>query len=172
MSDDRHRLGFVGPAFRPGGRPGLALLVPGLLVGEYPTPADVAWLRKRHRVTAVLSLQDDADLMDKGLRLRELEAAYGAEAVAFHRIPVADGDTAAMAAALGPCLALLGDLLARGGCAYVHCNAGFNRAPTVAIAYLHAHHGLGLDEARDLVKSRRACVPYMRVLEAHFRRVR
>jgi protein-tyrosine phosphatase len=41
-----------------------------------------------------------------------------------------------------------------------------NRAPTVTIAYLHTHHGLSLVEARDFVKQRRHCVPYMLDLEA------
>ena len=52
---------------------------------------------------------------------------------------------------------------------YLHCNAGMNRAPTVAIAYLHVHHAMSLGAARDSVKQRRHCVPYMRVLEARYR---
>ena len=51
---------------------------------------------------------------------------------------------------------------------YLHCNAGMNRAPTIAIAYLHVHHAMPLLEARDFVKTRRACLPYMTVLEARF----
>jgi protein-tyrosine phosphatase len=51
---------------------------------------------------------------------------------------------------------------------YLHCNAGLNRAPTVAIAYLRAHGGMSLNEAMAYVKKRRACGPFMTVLEAHF----
>jgi protein-tyrosine phosphatase len=51
---------------------------------------------------------------------------------------------------------------------YLHCNAGMNRAPTIAIAYLHVHRQLPLHEARDFVKARRHCVPYMTVLEARY----
>jgi hypothetical protein len=40
----------------------------------------------------------------------------------------------------------------------------------VAVAYLHVHHGYTLEAARDLVRSRRPCVPYMRVLQAHYAR--
>ena len=43
-----------------------------------------------------------------------------------------------------------------------------NRAPTIAIAYLHVHRGLGLHAARDFLKQRRHCVPYMTVLEARY----
>ena len=65
-------IGLMGPPPRPGGRPGVSAIRPGLLVGEYPLPEDAAWLRAEHGITAVLSLQDDADLASKGLRLRAL----------------------------------------------------------------------------------------------------
>jgi protein-tyrosine phosphatase len=59
----------------------------------------------------------------------------------------------------------------RGGARlYLHCNAGMNRAPTVAIAYLHRHQGFAIGVARDYVKRRRPCVPYMTLLEAHYAR--
>src|SRR4051812_40727044 len=89
--DDRW-YGPLGPPPRPGGRPGLSVVRADLLVGEYPTPGDAAWLRDAHGVTAVVCLQDDADLASKGVVLRQLEAAYAAHGVAFHRIPVPDGD--------------------------------------------------------------------------------
>jgi protein-tyrosine phosphatase len=168
--DDPFRAGFVGPAPRAGGRPGTTLVVPGLLVGEYPTPEDAAWLRDAHGVTAVVSLQDEGDLGAKRLRLPDLERAYAAAGLAFHHVPVADGDVGAMAAALDGLVALLAGLVEGGGCVYLHCNAGLNRAPTAAIAYLHVHRGFSLEAARDHVKARRACVPYMRVLEARFSR--
>jgi protein-tyrosine phosphatase len=160
--------GLVGPAMRPGGRPGGTLIVPGLVVGEYPTPEDAAWLVETWGTTAVVSLQDDADLATKRLRLADLERAYQGRGLAFHRRPVTDGDPGSLAARLDALLALLARLIGGGGCVYLHCNAGINRAPTVAIAYLHVHADLSLAAARDLVKARRPCVPYMRMLEAHF----
>ncbi len=51
---------------------------------------------------------------------------------------------------------------------YLHCNAGLNRAPTLAIAYLRAHRRMSLDEALAHVKKRRACGPFMTVLEDYF----
>jgi Dual specificity phosphatase, catalytic domain len=166
MRDPRH--GLVGPAMRPGGRPGGTLIVPGLVVGEYPTPEDAAWLVETWGTTAVVCLQDDADLAGKRLRLGDLERAYGRRGLAFHRRPVTDGDPASLEARLDALLALLARLIGGGGSVYLHCNAGINRAPTVAIGYLHVHGGLSLVAARDLVKARRPCVPYMRMLEAHF----
>ncbi len=157
-----------GPPPRPGGRPDLSVILPNLLVGEYPTPDDAGWLRGVHAVTSVVSLQDDADLASKGLQLADLERAYRAHALGFHRIPVPDCDNHVLAAKIESVVSLLSDLLARDERVYLHCNAGMNRAPTVAIAYLHAQRGLSLAEARDFVKRRRSCVPYMLVLEAHY----
>ena len=167
---DRQPFGLVGPPPRPGARPGLSLIRSGLLIGEYPTPEDAAWLRDEHGVTAVVSLQDDADLASKGLRLAALERAYRAHGLAFHRVPVPDGDDRNLAARLGEIVVLLRGLVDAGGRVYVHCNAGLNRAPTVAIAYLHVCEGLALEDARTEVKRLRHCVPYMRALEACYGR--
>ena len=153
------------PAVRPE-RPSVGVIRPNLLVGEYPNPEDVAWLRDAHGVTTVLSLQDDADLASKNLQLRDLELAYRREGLAFHRVPVPDGATEVLADRLPVIVTLLAELVARGERVYLHCNAGMNRAPTVAIAYLHTHEGLPLAVACEDVKAKRHCVPYMRVLQA------
>jgi len=156
-------------AFRPG-RPGHTEIIPNLLVGEYPTLDDAEWLRTAHRVTAILSLQDDSDLASKCLSLRELEHTYQRHNLQFHRVPVPDSDPDAFATQLDAIVELLGKLLRQGERVYLHCNAGINRAPTVAIAYLHAQGGLSLQEARDFVKERRPCVPYMQLLQARYAR--
>ena len=149
-------------------RPDLTLILPQLLIGAYPRPRDAAWLRTAHHVTAVLSLQDDSDLVSKGLRLHELERAYARQALAFQRVPVPDGDTHTFAARLDEIVAHLTRFVRHDHRVYVHCNAGMNRAPTVAIAYLHAAHGWTLPVARDFVKERRHCVPYMQLLQARY----
>lgn len=154
---------------RPAGRPGLSYVLDDqLLVGEYPTPDDAAWLRDEHGVGTVLSLQDDADLASKNLVLVDLARAYAAAGVAFHHIPVADGDSEHLAARLAEILAVLDASLASGSRVYVHCNGGFNRAPTVAIAFLRARRGLSHDAAWAYVKQRRACAPYRRALALFF----
>jgi protein-tyrosine phosphatase len=155
-------------AVRAGAQPSLAAVTEALLVGEYLIPSDVPWLVATHRITAVVSLQDDADLASKNLRLADLERAYRDHGLHFDRVPVPDGDTEILAARLDQLVTLLAARLDAGGRVYLHCNAGYNRAPTVAIAYLHVRGGLPLLAARDLVKSRRQCVPYMRALEARF----
>ena len=165
-TDDRW-LGILGGA-RVGVRPGFTVIRPALLVGEYPTPADAGWLRAEHGVTAVLCLQDDADLASKGVSLARLKAAYRTHAIQFHRIPVPDGRDLDLRTRLTEIVTLLGRLVGMGERVYLPCTAGFNRAPTAAIAYLHACEGLSLTEARDLMKACRPCVPYMRALETHF----
>ncbi|HUI27271.1 MAG TPA: dual specificity protein phosphatase family protein [Candidatus Kryptonia bacterium] len=159
---------FTSPSGRYNRRPDVSLIVPGLLVGEYPTPDDAEWLRRTHGVTAVVSLQDDADIASKGLRVEQLANAYQQHGLRFHRLPVTDCDIEMLALRLDAIVALLDELLTEGGCVYLHCNAGMNRAPTAAIAYLHRHHDLSLAAARDFVKQRRHCVPYMSVLEARY----
>jgi protein-tyrosine phosphatase len=156
------------PAVRPAGHPEFAEILPNLLVGEYPTPDDAAWLRSAQQVTAVFSLQDDADLASKGLVLSEIERAYDAHRLRFHRMPVPDCDNDFLQARLDAIVAQLRALHDASERVYLHCNAGMNRAPTVAIAYLHVHHAMTLAVARDFVKERRHCVPYMRVLEARY----
>jgi protein-tyrosine phosphatase len=162
-------LQLAGPAARPAGHPDATRIVSGLYVGEYPTPDDCEWLRGLG-VAAVLCLQDDADLGRKGLDLGELKRAYEKAKLRFHRVPVADGDATMLVAHLDATVTWLAQRIEAGEEVYLHCNAGLNRAPTVAVAYLHVCHGMGLFEARDLVKSRRPCVPYMRALEEYYGR--
>lgn len=157
-----------GPPQRPGNRPNLSVILPQLLVGEYPTPRDAEWLRQEQGVTVVVNLQDDPDLAGKGLRLQDLECAYGEQGVALHRLPIADGDNEALLARLDGAVDLVHASVGAGHRVYVHCNAGMNRAPTIAIAYLHVHRGMALADARDFLKARRHCVPYMSVLEKRY----
>src|SRR5438034_1055496 len=80
-------IGLMGAPPRPGGRPGVSVIRPVLLVGEYPLPEDAAWLRDQHGITAVLSLQDDADLASKGIELHAAERARGLAGTAGERHP-------------------------------------------------------------------------------------
>jgi hypothetical protein len=74
--------GIGGGAVRPS-RPRLDHILPALVVGEYPNIDDVPWLRDAHAITAVVCLQDEADLASKRLRLRALHAAYAEARIAF-----------------------------------------------------------------------------------------
>lgn len=139
-----------------------------LLIGEYPSEADIAWLRETYGVTAVHNLQDDDDLRVNGLDDRGLIAEYSAHGINYVRTPIQDGSADAMAERLEAALNDLHELVAPGSRVYLHCNAGMNRAPTLAIAFLRAYRQMSLQEAMVLVKKQRACGPFMTVLEEYF----
>jgi protein-tyrosine phosphatase len=150
--------------------PSVTELLPELLIGEYPRPQDAAWLRQTHGVTAVLSLQDDDDLKIKGLDLPSLAASYEHAGIAMVRIPVPDASADHLARALESVLAQVYAMTEAGGRVYLHCNAGINRAPTAAIAFIHVHRTMALKDAVNHVRKRRVCAPYTVMLEEFFAR--
>jgi protein-tyrosine phosphatase len=150
-------------------RPDVSEISPELLIGEFPHHEDIPWLKETYRITAVHNLQDAEDLQLHGIDLRGLGEAYRAHGIKFVHTPIPDGSADAMAERLGAALHDLGELMRGGGeRVYLHCNAGMNRAPTLAIAFLRAYRQMSLDEAMRYVKRRRPCGPFMTVLEDYF----
>jgi protein-tyrosine phosphatase len=150
------------------GRPSVTEISPTLLIGEYLRPEDIAWLKAKFAVSAIQNLQDDEDLALNGLRERDLAEAARESGIKIVRTPIQDGSADAMAERLGDALTVLHKLIGAGERVYLHCNAGLNRAPTLAIAYLRAYGAMSLDEACAHVKARRACGPFMTILEDYF----
>ena len=149
-------------------RPTVSQITDYLLVGEYPRVHDIEWLGTEHGVTAIHNLQDDEDLRINALDIavvREISARHGIKHV---RTPIQDGSADDMADRLRAALNDLAVLVGANERVYLHCNAGLNRAPTLAIAYLRAHGGMSLDEALAHVKRRRSCGPFMTILEDYF----
>jgi protein-tyrosine phosphatase len=149
-------------------RPHVSEISPELLIGEYPAREDIGWLKDIHNIAAVHNLQDDEDLRHHGLDLAALAAEYDAQGIRFRRTPIQDGSADAMADRLAVAIRDLRELVDSHGRVYLHCNGGINRAPTLAIAFLRAHRQMSLEEALALVKARRACGPFMTVLEDYF----
>lgn len=149
-------------------RPSVSEICPELLVGEYPREQDIEWLKQSFGISAVHSLQDDEDLDHHGLDLASLKQSCRRHAIRLVRTPIPDGSADHVAVHLERALEDLSALIDAGERVYLHCNAGLNRAPTVAIAFLRARRQMSLDEALAHVKSRRACGPFMTVLEDHF----
>jgi protein-tyrosine phosphatase len=150
--------------------PSVTEILPELLIGEYPRPEDVAWLSRFHRVTVVLSLQDDDDLKIKGLDLPTLTASYAQTGITMVRMPVPDGSADHLTGVLESAVAQVHGLTEAGERVYLHCNAGINRAPTVAIAFMHMHRAMALEQAIDWVRKRRICAPYTVMLKEFFAR--
>lgn len=143
-------------------------IVPELLIGEYPMDHEIGWLKDNFRITAVHNLQDHEDLRIHGLSLDRLRREYDAHGIKLVHTPIQDGSADAMRERLEAALEDLHALIADDRRVYLHCNAGLNRAPTLAIAYLRAHRNMSLDEALAHVKKRRNCGPFMTVLEDYF----
>lgn len=153
---------------RGSGRPKVTELCPQLLIGEYPRIDDAPWLKEHYRVTAVQSLQDPEDLRLNGLSISGLEETYRKSGIRFVRTPISDGSADAMSLHLKKALDQLKTLIDDRERVFLHCNAGLNRAPTLAIAFMRAFCRMSLDEALAHVKQRHPCGPYMTVLEDYF----
>jgi len=153
---------------RGGRRPSVSVISNELLVGEYPRHDDIGWLKETYNIAGVHNLQDDDDLRLNGLDSALLSVEYDAQGIDYVRTPIQDGSADAMAERLEAALHDLRGLVDSSGRVYVHCNAGMNRAPTLAIAFLRAYRQMSLDEAMRLVKKQRACGPFMTVLEEYF----
>jgi protein-tyrosine phosphatase len=133
---------------------------PWLLVGAFPESAhEVEMLQRHEGVTAVLNLQTDEDIEEVGFFAEPPESLYADSGVKLFRVPVRDFDESHLQQRLPECVAALRRLLDEGHTVYLHCTAGVNRSPTVAIAYLHWCVGWELDSAVKHVEKCRYCSP-------------
>jgi len=153
---------------RRAGRPRISEIGEYLLIGEYPREDDIVWLKNHHGITAILSLQDAEDLKLHGLSAAVIETACRENGLRYVRTPIPDSGADAMALHLQTALDALRNLIEARNRVFLHCNAGMNRAPTLAIAFLRAARGMSLDEALAHVKQRHICGPYMTILEDYF----
>lgn len=149
-------------------RPSVSEITDHLLVGEYPRLSDLEWLRNEYRVTAIHNLQDEVDLHIHGLDPAELRDECERLGLRFTHTPIHDGSAEDMATRLAPALHALEALMEKSERVFLHCNGGLNRAPTVAIAWLHKSELMSLNEAMVYFKERRPCGPFMTVLESRF----
>ncbi|MGA8184304.1 MAG: dual specificity protein phosphatase family protein [Terriglobia bacterium] len=133
---------------------------PRLLVGTFlESSHEVEMLRNREGVTAVINLQTDEDLRMDRFFAEPLEKLYDGSGVKLCRVPIRDFDESHLRERLPECVAALARLLEEGHTVYLHCTAGVNRSPTVAIAYLHWCIGWKLDSAVKHVEACRSCSP-------------
>ncbi|MBI3988290.1 MAG: dual specificity protein phosphatase family protein [candidate division NC10 bacterium] len=141
-------------------------ILPELYVGSFPeTSADIEALKIRCSITAVLNLQSDEDLRERGLAWPILAGYYRARGIEVRRFAMRDGDPEDQRLKLPDAVHTLATLLSSGHTVYLHCNAGLGRSPLVAMAYLHWYRGRPLAEAVEHVRERRpGCVPYVHLL--------
>jgi protein-tyrosine phosphatase len=132
-----------------------------LLIGSCPmTEGDIIQL-KAEGITAVLNLQTDVDIQQRDIDWPAMEDAYRRHGIVVRRFPIEDFSPSDMRRKLHPCVRILESLIRAGHVVYLHCNAGINRSPTVAVAFLHWVEKWDLSAARDHVLSCRPCDPYV-----------
>ena len=135
-------------------------ILPDLYVGTYPQGfEDIQELKKRLRVSAVLNLQTDHDIRERGMDWKMLETHYRELDIEIHRVPMRDFDYDDQEEKLPEAVSVLSKLLTSGHVVYLHCNAGTGRSPLVAMAYLHWCRKMTLEEAVSYVKERRPSFP-------------
>ena len=113
-------------------------------------------------ITAILSLQTEEDLGERGTAWEE-KAALAAN-VAFQNVPVKDFDIADLQRKLPKCVVILDRMLKAGHTVYLHCTGGVNRSPTVAVAYLHWCLAWSLERAVARVREARDCSPNLEAI--------
>ena len=140
-------------------------ILPNLLVGSCPTTAeDTDRLQRDFAVTAVLNLQTQDDFDFWGFDWEEMVARYQHLGIVVRRLPVRDFDPDDLRRNLPRCVTVLGELLNLGHTVFLHCNAGVNRSPTVAIAYLCWIEGRTLEAATEHVVASHPCEPYLEAI--------
>ena len=132
----------------------------GLFLGACPrSPEDVLHLANDLGVATVLNLQTDEDLRVLGIRWSALWTAYTRAGIEVIRVPIPDLDDRLLRAGLTEAVSGVLKGLNKDRPVYVHCTAGVNRSPTVAIAVLASHFDLGFHKALSWVQQRRSVVP-------------
>ena len=135
-------------------------ILPQLFVGSRPRVAeDIAELVREAGITAVLNLQTDEDMVWYDTDWGELEAHYKETGISVVRFPVRDFDSEDLRDKLPGSVRALEELLEAGHTVYLHCTAGVNRSPTVAVAHLHWCCGWDLEKAVAYIKEHRNCSP-------------
>lgn len=113
-----------------------ATITPELAVGSYPaTPEDILHLQSLG-YTAVLSVQSDADLDERAASWERFWRFYTSRGMTAVRVPIIDFDASDLAKNLAGAVDALDKLVKSGRRVYLHCTAGINRSPTVAIAWM------------------------------------
>jgi dienelactone hydrolase len=146
-------------------------VVPHLFIGPAPLDDHDFQQLKALNVTAILSLQTEDEGPDGAIE-RERNAAVEA-GISFTNLPVADFDRIELLWKLPKCVATVERILAAGDTLYLHCTAGVNRSPTVAVAYLHGRLHWPLEQALEHLRACRNCSPdadVIRRANVHFRR--
>lgn len=109
-----------------------------ILVGPCPqTNADVKKMVLEGKVTAVLSLQTEAEQEQRAINNRQLKTWYRDQGIkSFINFPVEDNNLEDYSEDNFQACKALDQLLQQNQRVYIHCTAGMSRAQTITITYL------------------------------------
>jgi protein-tyrosine phosphatase len=142
-----------------------------LWVGRYPSsPEFVHTLAGQVGINSIVSIQTDLDFRLLGVNWPAMEGYLKRQRIAVARVPISDFDERDLEKNMSEAVAAVHFFRATGHRVYLHCTAGLNRSPTVAVAYLVAHQRMDLDAAWSQVTTRRQCAPTRKVLERWVKR--
>lgn len=142
-------------------------ILPNLYVGTVPkTFDDVDRLIREARVSAVVNLQTDDDFEWYRVDWPKIEQYYLHCNIEAKRYPIRDFELEDLRDKLPESTAIVDEFARLGHIIYLHCTAGVNRSPTVAIGYLYRYLGYDLETAIRTVKTSRACDPFIEALYA------
>ncbi|XP_059628393.1 phosphoglucan phosphatase DSP4, amyloplastic isoform X2 [Cornus florida] len=141
---------------------------PDLIVGScLQTPDDVDKLRGIG-VKTIFCLQQDPDLEYFGVditAIRKYATIY--DDIQHLRAEIRDFDSFDLRMRLPAVVSKLHKAVNRnGGITYVHCTAGMGRAPAAALTYMFWVQGYKLNEACDLLLSKRSCFPKLDAIKS------
>lgn len=143
------------------------VITDNLIVGSQPQkPEDVDHLKKEEGVAYILNLQQDKDAEFWGIDLQSIVKKCRELEIRHMRRPAVDFDPNSLRSALPKAVSSLEWAISEGkGRVYVHCTAGLGRAPAVTIAYLFWFCDMNLNEAYDMLTSKRPCGPNKRAIQ-------
>lgn len=142
----------------------LSEILPQLFIGSQPRSDIDVGVLKRAGVNAVLNLQTDQDFVDWGVPWDRLRVCYEQHDIVVQRSPILDFDPTDLRARLAGAVESLDQLVTDHSRTYVHCTAGFGRAPAVTIAYLAWYRDFSLEQAYTHVTECRSCAPSMEAI--------
>lgn len=144
----------------------VARILPNLYIGAAPrSEGDVAGLKSILDISAVLSLQTERDLDVLDLSWERIREWYDTLGIEPWRLPIEDFSPDALIDRIDEAIMALETLLEAGHTVYMHCTAGVNRSPSIAVAYLNQVEGMPLEDALEVVVQQRPQAdPYEEVL--------
>ncbi|XP_010252103.1 PREDICTED: phosphoglucan phosphatase LSF2, chloroplastic [Nelumbo nucifera] len=142
------------------------LITDNVIVGSQPQkPDDIDHLIQEENVAYILNLQQDKDIEYWGIDIESIVGRCKELGICHMRRPARDFDPDSLRSGLPKAVSSLEWAISEGkGRAYVHCTAGLGRAPAVAIAYIFWFCGMNLNEAYDMLTSKRPCGPNKRAI--------